>query len=537
MKYALIALLLSTAATNGLAQAGPAAPERTDIVVPELILRVEELQVQRITAPLPNEGELALGRVAIALPAPGELVFDDSAFVIDAPGRTPIAPGSSVFSTGRLGAGSSNHIVGELTLFKLGADPRFRLGFGYEGIDGYQFRSAGTGFFRTTNRVDGSIAAATDTTRFDANGSFTDRADGLQGVTDYFSVGVRRTQVDATLEYRPDPLIAITSSIDGTLSTRIQSTSESSEVPREREYSLLPDIEARISVAAVDIVFGTSYFLRFFPDGSLPFAHDVDASAGIDLDLPIVQASVRGGVRWDFATRIAYPWSARLGVLIADRVDASVFGGLRVDRTRYADLWAEVPLLAVGGQNGELRRNQEWFGGASARWSGPSGLAVSTEVEYTWSDARIEVAGLNEQSVYSFEQRPLSSLRVSSRAGWRVSPTFSIQTGWTGRFIDTVAGVPSGAIDGALAWSDPSGRFGLSGEVSSGFYPEPTLPRVGLTGSYVIADGVEIDLELLDLLAPLLGERGRAAFGPMVGDRFPFIEPGLRGSLITRISL
>ena len=537
MNKALFALLLCAAATSGFAQAGPAAPEQTDIVVPELILRVEELQVQRITAPLPNEGELALGRVAIPLPAPGELVFDDSAFVVDAPGRTPIVPGSSVFSTGRLGAGSSNHIVGELTLFKLGADPRFRLGFGYEGIDGYQLRSAGTGFFRTTNRVDGSIAAATDRLWFDANGSFTDRTDGLQGGTDYFSVGVRRTQADATLEYRPDPLISIASSIDGTLSTRIQSTSDSAEVPREREYTLLPDVEARFRVAAVDLVIGASYFLRLFPGGSLPFAHDIDATAGVDLELPVVQAMVRGGVRWDFATRIAFPWSARLSVLIDDRFDTSVFGGLRIDRTRYADLWGGLPLLAVGAEDGGFRENREWFAGASARWAGPSGLAVSTEVEYTLSDARIDVTGLTEQSVYGFVQRPLSGLRVSSRAGWRVSPTFSIQTGWTGRFIDTVTGVPTGSIDGVLAWSDPTGRVGLSGEVSSGFYPEPTMPRLGVTGSYALADGVEIDLELVDLLAPLLGERGRPAFGPTVGDRFPFIEPGLRGSLITRISL
>ncbi|TFH04114.1 MAG: hypothetical protein E4H09_04110, partial [Spirochaetales bacterium] len=139
--------------------AGPSEPTDTDIMIPDLLLKVEELTVDDVQAVLPPEGALALGQISIPLPAAGDLTVDESAFTVPLPGAAVAGPGStsSFFSSGRLGAGSVNHIVGDLSLYKLGESPRFRVEFAHEGLDGYQFQDAGTGFFSSTNTVSGWI--------------------------------------------------------------------------------------------------------------------------------------------------------------------------------------------------------------------------------------------------------------------------------------------------------------------------------------------------------------------------------------------
>jgi hypothetical protein len=62
------------------------------------------------------------------------------------------------------------------------------------------------------------------------------------------------------------------------------------------------------------------------------------------------------------------------------------------------------------------------------------------------------------------------------------------------------------------------------------------MPWLGLTGSFAPSDELEFTLEFADMLAPLL-ESGRPAHGPSVSPEFPFIEPGFRASIFTRISL
>ena len=220
-------------AQEGSPSVGPSDPDETEIVVPELVLEVEEIELQQVTAVLPEEGELALGQVSIPLPGADELEIADDAFSVPLPGAMPAAETTSVFSSGRLGAGSANHIVGELSLFKLGADPRFRLRFSHEGLDGYQFNEAGTGYFSSSNVLDGWFAGGDDRLRAEAEAAFSEKVDGLQGQSDYYSAGLRRTTATASVDFNPDPLITLSADFDGSLATRIQSVSGGGPVPRE----------------------------------------------------------------------------------------------------------------------------------------------------------------------------------------------------------------------------------------------------------------------------------------------------------------
>jgi len=548
MTKLLTLLLLLVAALAFAQESGPAEPEETEIVIPELVLEIEELELQQISAVLPAEGELALGSIAIPLPGADELFVDEGAFTIPQPGMVVGPDATSVFSSGRLGAGTVNHIVGELSLFKLGADPRFRLRFSHEGLDGYQFGEPGRGYFSNVNVIDGWFAGGSERVSVDVEAAFSEEVDGLQGQSDYYSVGLRRTIATAGVEFLPDPLVSLLGTIDGSFATRLQSasgtatgSSGSPQVPTEREFSLTPGVEARFAIRAVDIVFSTSYFLRFLVDNEIPVTQDIDLLAGVDVDLPAAATvSARAGIQWDPSlAALRYPWSLSVGLLLGEALETSVSGGYRVDRLLLADIWTDVPLAAVGDSEGapDLANDGQWYADVSARWSGASGLSLTAGAEFIAHEAAVDLRPYRpDTDEFPFVQRAMLSLETSARASWRPGPQMQVQAGASGVFIDAVTGQPRLSVDGSIRAADRAERFTGAAEVRSDFYDAgPAMPWVGLSGSFAPSDELEFTLELSDLLAPI--SAGRPTIGPALSGDFPFIEPGFRASLFTRISL
>jgi hypothetical protein len=519
---------------------GPRSPEETEIIVPELVLRVPELELQQVSAVLPEEGELALGQVNIPLPGAQELDVDEEAFSIPLPGTAPQPEGTSVFSSGRLGAGTMNHVVGELSLFKLGADPRFRLRFSHEGLDGYQFLDAGTGYFSNSNTIDGWFSARTEQLSSEVEASFSEEVDGLQGRSDFFSAGVRRTTGSADLTFTPDPLVELNGNLDASVTSRIQSTSGSSAVPREQEFSVTPAAEGRVAVGAVDIVLSTSYFLRFLAGGELPVQQDVDLLAGVDVELPASwSATARAGILWEPGSALSYPWSLTLSALFGEALETTLSGGYRVERLTLGEIWADVPLAAVGDAeaDADLVNDGQWYGSFGARWSGPSGLTVTAGADFVAHETVVDIREYDPVAdEFPFIQRPVLTLATSARASWRPESRIQVQAGWNGVFLDSVTGTPTGSVDGSVRVSDASERFTAAAEARADFYPEVSMPWTALSGSFAPSEELEFTLEFTDLLAPLL-EQGRPTIGPEVSPGFPFIEPGFRASLFTRISL
>lgn len=523
---------------------GPVAPDETEIVVPELVLEVEELELQQVRGVLPEEGELALGQVAIPLPGSDDLAVDEGVFDVPQPGMTVQQDVESIFSSGRLGAGSVNHVVGEVSLFRLGIDPRFRFRFSYEGLDGYQFNEPGAGFFSTSNALDGWLSLGDDELSVEAEGAFSEDVHGLQGESQYYSTGLRRTSGSGALTFRPDPLIRLDGELDALVATRTQSLSGTAAagtgVPRDQEISVTPAADLTVSIDAVDLVLSSSYFLRLLTTGD-DLHQDVDAVAGIDVDLPAPwSASARAGVQWAPARGLAYPWSLSLELLLGEAFETSLAGGYRIERLALGDLWTRVPPAAVSpaaGPRAELVNDRQWYGNLTARWSGVGGLSLTADAEFTAHDAVVDIGSYDSAtSLYSFEQRAMMSLQTSAQASWRPSPQVQAQAGWRGVFVDSVTGTPTNAVEGSLRVSDAEERLSAAAEARSEFFPEPSMPWLGLSGSFALSEEIEFTLEVSDVLAPLL-ENGRATIGPTVRDGFPFIEPGFRASLFTTITL
>ncbi|MFW5788884.1 MAG: hypothetical protein ACOCW3_02985 [Spirochaetota bacterium] len=550
-KALLAALLIIVGAALGGAQdrtgvesdapeSGPEAPEETDIVVPDLVLEVEELDVPQLTAVLPDEEELALGQVSIPLPGAEELTVDDEAFSVPLPGSPAATETTSVFSSGRLGAGSANHIVGELSLYKLGADPRFRLRFAYEGLDGFQFRPPGSGYFSRSNVIDGWFAASGERANAEIDGAFQEDVLGLQGQSDSFSAGLRRTTMSAEAVFVPEPLISLAGKLDGSVGSRIPSTTRGNQTSDELEIAAMPAVEARFSIQAVDIVFESSYFIRALLSEHVPLGQNVDLLGGVDVDLPAsMTLGARAGIFWEPGVPLDYPWRVSLGMLFGDAFEASLEGGYRVQRITMEGIWDRIPLAGVssGEAVSELANDRQWYAALDTRWSGASGLSLTGEVDFAAHDAAVDIAAYDTfAEEFPLVQDPMLTLESGVRASWRPGQRMQVQAGWSGSFLDTPVGIPTSSIEGSLRVSDESERFTGVVEVRSDFYPQAAMPWLDITGSFAPSDELEFSLELADLLAPLL-EQGRGTLGPVPSDEYPFIEPGFRASIFSRISL
>ncbi len=300
-----------------------------------------------------------------------------------------------------------------------------------------------------------------------------------------------------------------------------------------------PTVEARIDIRSVDLIFSSSYYLRLLAGGALPTQQDLDFTAGFEAALPwSVVVAGHAGVQWDFSSDLEYPWALSVRSLIGDALEVGASGGYRVERTRLNQLWEWEPLLAVGAVGtAALTNNSVWYARADARWTGVAGLSLRSEIEFKVESAALDLQPYDTVAdEFPYLQRQLMSLTPSVQGAWQPSPVWQFEAGWRGHFIERIAVEPSGVLEGAVRFSERSGVFRADLEVVSELYPEPNVPWLGLSGTVTAGEGVEVVIELSDLLAPLM-DAGRPVHGSQVTLDYPFIEPGFVATIFTRITL
>ncbi|MCK4513801.1 MAG: hypothetical protein KAU31_01015, partial [Spirochaetaceae bacterium] len=353
------------------------------------------------------------------------------------------------------------------------------------------------------------------------------------------AVAVRATDLTTELTYTPDPLVTVTGGLDAGMATRLQTTSGGAAVPRDQEYVVEPAVEARIGIRSVDLIFRSSYFLRLLADEPLLTQQDLDFTAGFEAALPWAMVIAgHAGVHWDFSSGLEYPWALSVNALIGDALELGTSGGYRVERARFTELWELEPLLAVGDANsGALANNSVWYARADARWTSAAGLSLRSEIEFKAESAALDLQPYDgATNEFPYLQVPLMSLIPSVQGAWQPSPVWQFEAGWKGHFLDRTTIEPSGVLDGAVRFSERSGVFRADLEVVSDFYPEPNVPWLGLSGTVTAGEGVEVVIELSDLLAPLM-DTGRPTYGSQVTPDYPFIQPGFVATIFTRITL
>jgi hypothetical protein len=533
----LIALLAALAAGAASAQAAapganPAvAPTEPDIVMPQVILQIEDLSVEKVEAQLPPEEELLPPERKIPVLSEGDLAIGEPT-ITGAAADTETTTGNQrdrfLASAIDLGAGMLNGIKGSISLKTLGADPRFSLRFDHETLDGLSWEPPGSGFNMRIDALDGTLKLKLGgIVDAELGGSFLETETGLQGHALPYVARLARVVAGST-SFSATPLdwLSLRAGLEGSY----DSLTLTGSVPLQLEgLRVAPSLAAQARFGSVKAGLETRYDFRVDPATSLSAGgplHRFQASASFGADLPatfILEGSA--GWFWNSDGLSLVPFTVAFTGTPFDFMTLSLEVGYRVDRYDMQDLLAVHPLSLPN----SVADDRGWFGDSSFQFTITRDLAATLKLSYMASDALAIGVGVQNPGTGLFAVTQRQGMRLSSDVGvrWGITQSVSVSAGWTHQYIDRLFFTPQDSWNAELIGLEPAGRFG--GSLSISLAPTPTgdlqPPVVRASGFWKISEFVKLRLDGDDLLWPLLG-----------GGRFdipPYVKPGLRisGSL------
>jgi hypothetical protein len=519
---------------NASSRTNPAvAPGEPDIIMPEVILKVEDLSVEKVEAQLPptedmlppvrpvptlSEGELAVGEPPIPAAA------------VEAEGAVGPSNDRLLSSEVQLGAGSLKAISGSVVLKTLGPDPRFSLQFHHETLDGFGGHDPGSGFNSRDDSLGGGLKFRLLGVDTGLSGSFKEDETGLQGMGGpgpaYTSALSRDISGTGTFSGAPTDWLTLTLDARGSVdSTTMQGTTPLSATG----LLLAPVLSAQAHFGGIRFGLDTHYWYRdesYLSSGQSQL-HRVQLDADFGFDLPatfVVQAAV--GWFWNSAGLSLFPFSLAVTGTPMEALTLSLEGGYKVVPYGMQDMLS-ASLLTLPSS---LADDRGWYANSSVQLSLTRDLAATVNAAFMLHDAMPFGSTTLDAQTGLFPVTQSSGVELSTNAGlrWGISQAFSLSAGWSHEFKDRPFFTPIDAITAGLIALEANGRFGGSLTVSAGPIADGTLqqPLVHISGFWKIIDAVKFQVDGDDLLGPLIGSRWSISSGT-------YITPGFRiiGSL------
>ncbi len=485
------------------------APEEPDMVLPPMSLELEALLQEDVDTILPEQEYAPELELETGLPELPEMEFPLTLTEVDldlesdtAEREVPVEKTGSFYSTGKIGLGNTNRILGDLTIYKLGAEPHIQMHFIHERYDGYHFRERGSGFFHRYNLISGGISFRPESFLLDINAGFEENNDGLQGLGPYNSVLHRSIGGDFSYRYYADEVVSLGADFAGLYTQETLS----GEIPLNgQEIALDPKIVTGFHIDPVTISFETMYSFRFITGGIDPL-HRIGGKLGLDVTLKNdwnFGGSV--GADWHTQKKVQVPFALYFRKGIDEILDIILRGGYETTLLRYGDLWLDAPFYRLSALYPEESR---WFAYSHLEWNIVPYLTLSGKVDFS----------LFERSVYPIETLdPLSGmlllqsrnaylLDTEVRIRWETLEWLSLQAYWGGNFLDVPPFLPAHTAGMSVVLSTKDNVW--SGEVDIEV-PVPgalEMPLLGCSVTFAPSTGVDFSLRGEDLLSPLMSE-------------------------------
>jgi hypothetical protein len=519
------------------------APTEPEIVMPQVILQIEDLSVEKVEAQLPPEEELLAPERTIPLLSEGELAIGEPALPAPGPEVEPGAgqPRDRLLSADiDLGAGSPNRIVGSISLKTLGPDPRFSLVFNHETVDGFAGNPSGAGFNLRNDILNGTLKFSLGGVDTELGGSFSDNETGMQGQSPLYTARLGR-MLDGTAAFSAAPLdwLTLRAGVSGGAdSLTLQGAPPPGTPPLQLSGArVAPSVSAEARFGAVKLGLETLYTFRVDPEtdqaagGSL---HRFRAAASFGADIStafIVEASAGWFVNSAGLSR--FPFSATLTTTPFEFLTLTLGGGYKVTPYDMHDSMSIHPLALPN----SIEDDRGWFGDASAQFTFARELSASMAVTFMASeaipvgDATQDLAGTSKTGLFPVTQK--RGNRFSTKAGmrWGISQSFSLSASWTHEFLVQPFFAPVDSLEAELVALESSGRFGgsISVAVEPTFTGELQQPVLRLSAFAKVSDAVKLQIVGDDLLGLLPGDSRL--------DIPPFVAPGFRVTGSLSISL
>jgi hypothetical protein len=507
-----------------------ADPGEPEIVMPQVILEIEDLSVEKVEATLPPEEELLPPERRIPVLSEGELALGDPTLppgAIDVDQNAGQPRDRFLSSEIDLGAGMQNRIVGSMSLKTIGPDPRFSLSFDHETVDGFAGNAPGSGFSARNDGLDGTLKFGLGPVAVDLSGRFTEAEAGLQGQSAFVARLARSIAAEAGFSGSPAEWLTLAAGIGGGADSL---TLVGSAPVSLSGFRIAPSLSAIARFGPLKLGLSSRYAFRSDPLGLGGQLHRFQADALISVDLPpsyIIEAEA--GWFWNSEGLSLVPFHVGFTGTPFEFLTLSLAIGYRVAAYDLRDSMAAGTFALPAG----LADDRGWFADTALQFTITRELSASLKLSTMASDAMPEGSALRDiaSGLFLIGQAPGVRLGTDMGLRWGITSALSVSAGWTHEFLDRPFFAPLDTVKAELLALEPAGRLG--GSISFAIAPTFTgilqQPLLRLAGFWKVSDAVKLTLDADDLLWPLLG-------GPR-WDIPPFVTPGFRISARVGISL
>ncbi|MEW5817633.1 MAG: hypothetical protein AB1798_19845, partial [Spirochaetota bacterium] len=495
-----------------------AEPEDPGIVLPPMLLEIDDLYKEAIEAVLPDQEALLSVDIPVTLPEAPKLAFD---IALDVPMpkvdlSLPVqGRGSAFFTEGTIGIGSMNHIIGDITLYKLGKEPRFSLQFSHERLDGYgfdnrRFRPAGAGFFHQANNLNGNFSLRPAPFTFETDGDYTEEVEGLQAQsTNYTSIAHRFLSGTSSLTFNSG---LFTVSVG--LNVQNVTMTLSGMVPKnDGEFLISPRLKASVVFSSFSAGIEGAYSFQLLSGSFGNQSHGLNALVQFRAELPLaLTLEGKAGIDWlSSVNPTLFPFNLSLSGIIRDLFTFRISGGYKVENRSYFNIWKVYPFLSM---SLPAVRTNGWFTGLSFKGFILKTLTLDFAGDFDYFDDRLTTGGGIDpvSGLYPMGVTKSSSLGFSAGVSWAPVRIVKFSFFWKGKFLDILMFEPKQSFQ--ITFAITNGKENL-GTGLSGLWritDTPQIPELNLNGFLRVSEGVKFSLDVFDFLSPLTKE-GRRTWG------------------------
>jgi hypothetical protein len=523
-RVTLLCLALSALAAGAETLPEPTGPE--ELVLPPIVLEVEDLSEVHVEARLPPEADLVPPDRRFPLPDPGVLAISEPAIPSIVPagsGGTGQGTGGPLTAVATLGAGTLRGLSADVRLSATGT-PDLQASFAHDALDGFGGHPPGDGFDLRDDELAVSVALHPWSTDLEIEGTWKDSARGLQdhgGNDVYASLTERSIGTSVSLSGTPVAWLELA----GGLEVADNELVLAGPVPYEvSELGVAPSLSATAAFGRWSIGLAARYD---FHAGELiadPFADGhrfrTDLTTGVEL-APGWQIEAAVGWHWTSEGLSTFPFHIGLTGSPLPFLTFSLRGGYQAVPVDLADvLAAHVFLLPDTTVDSE-----GWFGavdmtlGAGGTISATAGLSYSAESKMLDADGSVDVDSQDEP-LYPVFQLPADRLTLTGGLRWSIAAWLTLNASLVVNLPYRPWWEPAVALDVELTALESSGRMGATlSAAADAFSSDVELPRLNVGAFLRVSPTVRLRLDASDLLGPLAGPRT---------DLGIFERPGLR---------
>jgi hypothetical protein len=511
-------------------------PTDPDIVIPSVIMEVEDLSIDLIIAELPEEEwalpaerDVPLPEVILPVEEP-EIDFD---FAEEEDREDEDTP--SLFVESVLGGGNISHLFAQVQINKLGDFPRYSMFFTHETLDGFSFKDTGTGYSSREEQLKGSIKYNIRKLQMENNMNYHEFEHGLQEQGDYFSKISRNFSSLNNFSISPTDIFTLSGSLYLDYSTFLLTDNSAPDYevdypPREIISGIGIGTDFRIRKALLGI--NAEYKFRNIIGENDFLLHRFLGGVSLSFELPH-WLNIGGKVSYYYSkqTPVLIPFEASFWGTPLDFFSFKIRGGYFLNQMDL-NTFISKPDYIYSDMPDNIYDNYGWFAALNAQFNLRNSFTISLNQELMFHQNLPQLGDDINSSTGLFPvyfEDDAVELENEARLTWNAPKIFSLSVINSNTFLWDPNFSATGEFSVETAFREKRDKYGviITGGVKTNFEDELKTPILDLNTYVQIADFARVILELNDILY-FINDDYRFF-------REPFITPGFLGTLKIQI--